>query len=119
MGYDRNHAIVVSSWSLALLTEVRERATGCGNRASEIIKYVINDGGAFMVAPDGSKEGWEESEKGDAARAKFLQWADSQRYADGSTPLRWAEVQFADDERVSIVTKHFDEPDRWLPGELT
>lgn len=43
-------------------------------------------------------------------RDKFIDWLVAREYGDGSSPLKWAEVQYADDEGESIVTRHSDEP---------
>ena len=64
-----------------------------------------------MVAPDGSKEGWSESCKGDAQRAALIEFMDTFRFEDGSSPLAWVEVQFGDDNLVSRVVRHSDEKD--------
>lgn len=62
----------------------------------------------FMVAPDGSKEGWGTSDKGDAERAAYRDWLNSTAYSDASTPLSWVEVQFGNDD---CETKTVDSSD--------
>lgn len=53
---------------------------------------------SFLVAPDGSKEGWDESELGNERRRVFKNYLRKQVYEDGSSWLRWCEVQYGDDE---------------------
>jgi hypothetical protein len=117
MGYMRAHAIIVDSWKSELLeiahakaiTLFHGTAEGRMDRVSlvtEITPATINGYRTFLVAPDGSKEGWSESDAGDRARAAFKTWLRAQAYEDGSTALRWVEVMFADDEGLAAVCDH-------------
>jgi hypothetical protein len=78
----------------------------------------INAYSSFMVATDGSKEGWSESDAGDARRKAFIAWLDTQRFEDGSTPFRWVEVQYGDEEGETVVCAHSDEKQREIAGVL-
>jgi hypothetical protein len=59
----------------------------------------MNSTRSFLVAPDGSKEGWEESDKGDQRREEFVEWLRGQAYNDGSNPLAWIELYFAAEQQ--------------------
>jgi len=61
---------------------------------------------SFAVFPDGSKEGWPESNEGDTKREMFRAYLNRQRWRDGSSPLDWAEVQYGDDEGDNKVVAH-------------
>jgi len=101
MGYERCHAIVVTdtgygnhienahSEALAIFADVCE--------VTEITPEAMNRRRSFMVAPDGSKEGWDLSDRGDACRDLFVAWLERQAYDDGSSALDWAEVQYGDE----------------------
>lgn len=105
MGYNVEHAIVVTSWEKKLLAKAHKKAEAIFPHVSEVVQHVTNGGGSFLVPPDGSKEGWDESNDGNKRRAEFVAWLDKQRYEDGSTSLRWVEVLYADDEhRAEIVS---------------
>lgn len=117
MGYMRHHAIVVTTF-VGDIEEAHAKAVELfsswgGERAdtgvvSEIVGSWINGYHSFFIAPDGSKEGREESENGDKARDEFIAWIEAeQRY------LRYVEVQFADDDGVVKVTRS----DQLLDGE--
>jgi len=105
----RSHAIVVESWNAIMLAsahaEARKLFDGIAP-VTEVTPEASNGRRAFMVAPDGSKEGWEESDRGDAARSAFKDYLRSQYHDDGSTSLRWAEVMFADDEGRAAVVEY-------------
>jgi hypothetical protein len=94
----------VSSWDKKLIAKAHKKASSIFPHVSKPVPHIVNGGASFLVPPDGSKEGWQESADGDARRAEFVEWLEKQRYDDGSTSLRWVEVMYADDEhRASIV----------------
>lgn len=101
MGYIRHNAIVVTSWDEYLLSEAHKKAAEIFNQVAPITPITPkgrNGYASFLVAPDGSKEGWELSEVGNVCRERFVTWLDSQRDEDGSTPLQWLETQFGDSQ---------------------
>jgi len=115
MGYERHNAILISSWNNALLAEAHRVAMDIFASIAPMTPIVtseINGVGTFLVAPDGSKEGWDESNAGDRARARMIGWLDEHRYEDGSTALAWVEVQYGDGDRETAVVAHSDEPSR-------
>jgi hypothetical protein len=111
MGYMRHHVIVVTSFSSEKLLEARQHAVGfCGPLVSPVVRSDTNGYVSFFVAPDGSKEGWEASDKGDNDRKNFILWLNSKRSEDGCSYLDWVEVQYGDDEGY---TKIIDDSDAW------
>lgn len=113
MGYMRHHAIIVTSWNAALLLKARHEAkrifTGS---VSEIYPGVTNTEDSFFVPPDGSKEGWDESNQGNKERDEFISWLASQRYEDDSSPLAWVEVQYGDGDLLTAVIRDSDAAQR-------
>jgi len=81
-----------------------ERGLGC--TVGEVVEGVTNNVRSFLVAWDGSTEGWLPSDEGDAARAQLVQWLRDQEYEDGSSPLWWVEVQYSGDDRDARVLAH-------------
>jgi hypothetical protein len=71
----------------------------------------VNDSRAFFVPPDGSKEGWSESDEGDGRRDQFIAWLHKHRYSDGSGPLKWVEVRVSDDDLDLAIERHYRSPD--------
>ena len=51
----------------------------------------------FWFRQTESKEGWDESDKGDDDRNIVVKILRSYEYEDGSNPLHWVEVQYHDD----------------------
>jgi hypothetical protein len=108
MGYMRHHAIVVTSWKKEAIRAAHASALATGAAVSEIVGPTVNGYESFFVAPDGSKEGWADSEAGDAARRAIIASFKVHEYEDGASPLKWVEVQFGDDDRVTMVCSHSD-----------
>ena len=125
MGYMRHHAIVITTWDRESAENVAAYAKELGCTQSEMVESPVNGYFTLLIAPDGSKEGWNHSELGDTQRAELIQWLDAQRYSDGSSPFDWVEVQYGDDDDATLVVSHSDEaqrregfPDR-KPGACT
>lgn len=107
MGYIRHHAIIVTSWKDEVIETAHDRAVatfGCG-RVSEILDPKMNLYRTFLIGPDGSKEGWEESDLGDQQRDAFLESIKDFEHEDGSSPLAWVEVQYGDDDHQQRVVR--------------
>jgi len=110
MGYMRHHCIVVTSWNEKLLEEAHTVAKEFfqvtpnpgfpDKKISEITPSSINGYASFLIAPDGSKEGWNTSDKGNEARDNFIAWIKSKLSID------WVEIQYGDDERETKITRH-------------
>lgn len=90
MGYMRHHAIVVSSEDEEALQKAHDLATQIFRWVSPISPPVTNNNRAFFIPPDGSKEGWQESDDGDARREKFTQGL-------AASFVDWVEVQYGDE----------------------
>lgn len=107
MGTLRHHAIVVTSWNVDRLLIAQHKAKElCPHLVSDIVPAIANGGGSFFVAPDGSKEGWKESDEGDRRRDDLISWLGMQRNEDRSTWLSWAEVVYSNDDRDAKVLRH-------------
>lgn len=119
MGYMRHHAIIVTSFDDDEAKAAHTMAETLGMSVTDIVSSPVNHYLSFMVATDGSKEGWTHSEDGDARRRQFIAWMDTRRYGDGSGPLCWVEVQYGDDERETAIVSHSDEEARQTAGVLS
>lgn len=85
MGLIQHDAIIVTSWNDKHIQEAHDKAIelcrgvdslGCAFRlpVTEIVESPVNDSATFLIAPDGSKEGWAESDLGNALRNMWLDW---------------------------------------------
>jgi hypothetical protein len=116
MGYMRHHAIVVTSWNNDEFDKVWAEVSALadertfGHLVSPVVGPAVNGYRSFLVAPDGSKEGWDTSDEGDAFRDAVCALLDERRYNDGSTSIEYVEVQFGDDDRVTRLIRDNDHP---------
>ncbi len=100
--------IVVTSWDSALLLKARTLAKIRMPHVTDIVPGVVNGYTSFMVAPDGSKEGWAESIQADDDRADFIKWLDAQAYDDGSNRLEYVVVRFGDQEAPQVRGNNYE-----------
>ena len=109
MGYFKHHAIVVTDADLTdkRINEAREQAIKCGcSVVSEVTKQGVNGYRSFLVAPDGSKEGWETSLGNDNARESFKLYLK----INGFT---WVEVIFGDEYGSPSINDSSDSDDSY------
>ena len=102
MGYMKHNAIVVTCWSCREGGRARDVAVKLFSNISEVTNLTAestNGYVSFMIAPDGSKEGWCTSDHGDKARDHFCKFMDDHSIGN------YVEVQFADESRPSIVVR--------------
>ena len=105
----RHHTIVVCSWNEQLLSSIHfEAVTIFNEQASNIVKSKMNGYYSFFVAPDGSKEGWEDSDEGNKKRDEFIKYLKTHKYEDGSSSISWVEIQFGDDEGETKILRDSD-----------
>jgi hypothetical protein len=102
----RHDAIVVTSSDRDLLKKAYDKAVLCACAVTDIVASPVNGYATFCVVPDGSKEGWPDSDTGYDARETFIAWLRDNRYEDGSTSLEWAAVSYGSDDRRAYVTSH-------------
>jgi len=119
MGYTRHNAIIVTAAGYALDGQFGITAPDIDSFRQSLpekwqrliigpVQSIINDYRSFVFLPDGSKEGWEDSELGDKYRERFLDLF-SFAYDNGSSPYD-----------VLVVDARFggDEPGAGLEPEL-
>ena len=115
MGYNRHHAIIVTD---CLYSDVdKKRLEGLHNKAIRLFTYdghcfvspvvtsPVNGYNSFFVAPDGSKEWWNTSDRFDAARSEFVAWL---KALDPLEAPDWVVVQYGDDEHQALVVDDSD-----------
>lgn len=107
MGYIKHHAICVSSSDEKLIKKAHRKAKEIfGVQTGKLMHMPINVEYSFYIGPDGSKEGWDSSNKGDDKRDQFISWVNDQAFDDGSNSLSYAEIYFGEDNGKSEVTRH-------------
>jgi len=112
MGYMRHHCIVVTTSMEACATRAHAKAMEIfgDQRVTGVLSTRVNGYLTFFVGPDGSKEGWSESDEGDMAREAFMAWLRTQEYGDGSSPFDWVELQYGDEDGKDQILRGSFEP---------
>ncbi len=77
------------------------------------VRAVVNGYDTYAFLPDGSKEGWRDSDQGDEYRSQFKAIF-AFRYEDGSSPFDVVEVRYGGDFQME-----FDGPRATDPRERT
>lgn len=109
MGHMRHHAILVTTYSKENCEVAHTVAKMiCGDLVSEINGEQVNGYCSFAIFPDGSKEGWEDSDKGDTNRERFIAWLERRRADDDAPWYAWVEVQYGDDDRETRIVHDSD-----------
>jgi hypothetical protein len=107
MGYMRHHAIIVTSFNVKYAAELRDIAAGIfGDAVTDMLHAKVNGYYSFMVGPDGSKEGWQESEDGDKRRDRFI--AELRAAYKRGVYCKWVEVQYGDDNQITEALRSSD-----------
>lgn len=103
MGYLRDHAIIVVAQSdtkqMPLAHAAATELFGV-RRVSPIMGPFTNNHTSFFIAPDGSKEGWGESDDNDLWREQFIE-----QLRECFDHLEYVEVSLADEAGPSLILK--------------
>jgi hypothetical protein len=103
MGYIKHNAIVITAWfgveHRKAIRAVRETAVMLGEKCTEIVESECNGYMHFMVAPDGSKEGWPRSDLGDSNRRKLCELCDELN-------LNYVEIRYGGDGASTEIIDH-------------
>lgn len=124
MGYIRHHAIIVTSWRVDLIKELHEQVLQIVEDDHDIIDLHITSGAdlvsaihfspsnsyaSFVIFPDGSKEGWNTSDRGDAIRGAVIKRINSFADVHDTQSIDWVEIQYGDEEGNTAIVRHSDE----------
>jgi hypothetical protein len=108
MGYFIHHAIVVTGDGEEVV-KAHGLAVAIFPYVSPISPVAINGEQSFFVPPDGSKEGWDESNAGDVRRDQFMTMVEiaREKHIRGEEGfwVHFAEVQFGHDDDDNRLTR--------------
>lgn len=78
MGFFMHDAILVVTWDASYMRQAYEKALEIfGDRIQSPVAVSINGFMCLTIPPDGSKEGWKESDAGDERRRRFIDWLEN------------------------------------------
>lgn len=97
MGLIHHHAIIATTWNRE--EAARLERWGLENPDARLIvagPTSVNSYFTIIMPPDGSKEGWDESDEGDRRREKLIAAFKEADYEDRSNPWAWVEVGYGE-----------------------
>ena len=99
---DRHHAIVVTCWQDKHIEQAHGLAVENNLSPTDITPSGVNGYRSFLIPPDGSKEGWEESSQGDDRRDA---WIKAMTDLGEDNYCEWAELAYGNDDGMAQVTR--------------
>lgn len=102
MGTTKHHTIIVTGVDEAI-NRAHDAATSTFKElVSPIIKSKMNGYMSFFIAPDGSKEGWKDSNEYDDKRKNYIAWLEDEINELGNY-LDYAEICYSSDIIPNIL----------------
>jgi hypothetical protein len=98
MGIIQHDAIIVTG-DVDDIGEIHDVALSLELLVSDIVKARSNGYASFLIAPDGSKEGWETSAIFESRRGSFIDW-----YVKHEKSWRWRVVYVTFGELAESMT---------------
>ena len=99
MGVINHNAVIASTWCQEDVAKMKDWIAELTDEEQNLFLVggpQTNSETTVVMIPDGSKEGWEQSDKGDALRARFIIELEKSKYEDGSNNWCWIEVGFGE-----------------------
>lgn len=105
MGYIAHNAILITGM-LESVEKIHAKAMeifGTEAGVSSFVASYTNHYISFFVAPDGSKEGWDESNNGDERRNEFVKYLTKSNDSRHGPFCYWVEVRYDENDKKEIV----------------
>ncbi|MCK4782163.1 MAG: hypothetical protein KAV87_00320 [Desulfobacteraceae bacterium] len=99
MGVENNNAVIATTWDKTEVERIKKWADGLNDFDKGLFLFgdeKINGKTTVIMVPDGSKEGWTESDDGDKLRDEFVKELEKANYEDDSNPWDFVEVGFGE-----------------------
>lgn len=99
MGLIQHNAVIATTWNDERFIAVLGWLNGLPPEHRPLFvvgKGITNSYQTIALLPDGSKEGWDTSDRCDALRAAFMERLREDNYEDGSSPWAFADVSFGE-----------------------
>ena len=96
MGVINHDCIIATTWCKESMERLIASAKNWG--IEPLIVTPPNQFGYLtaLLPPDGSKEGWSDSNNGDTMRNSFIFLLETFNYEDDSNPFSWVEVSYGE-----------------------
>lgn len=99
MGIKNNECVIATTWDEKAVEDMRtwiSKLPDDQQRLFAVIPSLVNGKQTIFLAPDGSKKGWDEAERGETLRNQFIEQLETFDYDDGSNPFDFVEVGYGE-----------------------
>ena len=99
MGIINHNAVVATTWNENEVLRIKEWVKSLDEKTQAAFLFgprVVNGYATVILVPDGSKEGWDESTKGDVLRSRFTSKLEESNHNDGSSPWDYVEIGYGE-----------------------
>ena len=100
MGVENNECIIATTWNKEAVAEVKRWIDKYVPEGFQLLFHisdcVVNNKQTIIMAPDGSKKGWDVAIEGERIRDMFIKKLESFDYEDGSNPFDFVEVSYGE-----------------------
>ena len=99
MGVENNEIVIATTWNIEVANDLWKKISTFDPEFQKLfvrVPTIINSKMTIIMAPDGSKKGWDTAERGNQIRNQFIQEIKKFDYDDGSSPFDWIEVGYGE-----------------------
>lgn len=99
MGVENNECVVATGWDKEKISTVKKWIDTLPDDVQSLFAFVpalCNGKETIILAPCGSKKGWDEDKRLEEIRNQFIQLIETFNYEDGSNSFDWVEVGYGE-----------------------
>lgn len=116
VGSALHHALIVTASDEATIRAAHDHArtlldlrvvsvNSAADMLTPVLHTYLNGYCSFALLPDGSQEGYEDSDEGDRVRDELVMWLEAQRDEESSSRFDWVEVAYGSEDEPSRATR--------------
>ena len=97
MGIENNEAVLATTYDDKIVEDIQAWAEG--KACAELLAFIpsiVNSKTTIVLAPSGSKKGWDTNLIAESFRDAFIAKLEGYKYEDGSSPINWIEVGYGE-----------------------
>lgn len=98
MGVENNECVIATTWDNKAMDKVKQWVAKINSESWQslfvFVPGIVNDKETVILAPCGSKKGWEEDKEIEYLRNSFIEYLETFNYEDGSNPFDYVEVGY-------------------------
>ena len=99
MGVENNECVIATTSDNNAMIKIQDWVKTLNETQQSLfalLPSIVNNKKTIVLAPDGSKKGWEEAKQGDALRERLIYLLKTFDYEDGSNPFDWVEIGYGE-----------------------